>query len=336
MIPFTWIEQASQRIAGHIRKTPLTYDADLDLYIKWENHQLTGSFKVRGAFNRILSLKPWELEGGLVAASAGNHGQGVALAGKMAHAVVTIFCSEHAVPLKIKAMQALGAEVRLIEGGYEEAEQAGIAYAKARGAKWISPYNDGQIIAGQGTLGLEILEQLPSLPEATLIVPAGGGGLASGIGAAIKPAGALHQSTLVQKAGTIGNVGSPGKISLIAVQSEASPFLHALYYRGSQENINELPSLADGLAGPVERGSLTIPLVKQLVDRFVLVSETEIAQAIAFAWRQYHEIIEGSAATTLAAVLSGKINNHPAVAVISGGNIQPEVHARIVSADRTL
>jgi threonine dehydratase len=117
---------------------------------------------------------------------------------------------------------------------------------------------------------------------------------------------------------------------LIAVQSEASAFLHDLYHHNSQEATVELPSLADGLAGPVERNSLTIPLVRQLVDEFILVSEAEIIQAIVYAWKQYHERIEGSAAVTLAAVLTGKVTARPVVLVISGGNIQPEVFDQIL------
>src|SRR3990172_4839021 len=116
MIPLEWINQAAERIAPHIRHTPVTYDPANEIYIKWENRQVTGSFKIRGALNKVLILQDWELERGLVTASAGNHGQGLALAGKLAGAPVKIFCSEHAVPAKIEAMRAMGAEVNLVEG----------------------------------------------------------------------------------------------------------------------------------------------------------------------------------------------------------------------------
>jgi len=310
MIPLEWLFEAAERIAPHILHTPLYCLPNNDIYLKLENHQVTGSFKTRGAINKVLTLQDWERKLGLVAASAGNHGQGVALAGNLVNAKATIFASEHAVPAKIEAMRALGAEVHLVQGGYGEAELAGLAYAKENGAIWISPYNDGQVIAGQGTLGLEIGKDLPLQQGSTWVVPAGGGGLVAGIGVAIQNLNPRPQ--------------------LVAVQSEASSFLYNLYHRNTQADVIELESLADGLAGPVEEGSLTIPMVKKYVDDFVLVSEEEIYRAISDAWQQYHERIEGSAAVALAAVLYGKVNKRPVVVVISGGNIQPEIHKKII------
>jgi threonine dehydratase len=318
MVPYIWLENAQERLAPHIRTTPLGYDQDRDLYIKWENRQVTGSFKARGALNKVLCLQPWERERGLVAASAGNHGQGVALAGNLFTTPVTIFASEHAVATKVQAMRDLGATVVLVPGGYGEAEKAGLDYAASHACTWISPYNDPQIIAGQGSLGLEIQDQLPNLSQAAWIVPAGGGGLISGIGAALK-------SSPVEKA------SHPHQ--LIGVQSEASPFLHSLYHHGTQAGVIELSSLADGLSGPVQEGSVTIPLVRSFLDDFILVSETEIRQAIRFAWSEYQERIEGSAAVGLAAIISGKITTRPAVVIISGGNIPPEVHAEIIHGE---
>lgn len=318
MIPNIWLEQAQTRLSAHIRQTPLVYDETLDLYLKWENQQITGSFKLRGAMNKVLTLQPWELSRGLVAASAGNHGQGVALAGQLVGAPVIIFASEHAVPAKIEAMRNLGAQVRLVPGGYGEAEAAGLAYAEANRATWISPYNDGQVIAGQATLAREILSALPPLPELTWLVPVSGGGLISGIAAGLRAQREENPSAMPRH-------------RLVGVQSEASPFFHALYHRGSQAGVIELPSLADGLSGPVQQGSLTIPLVRAGVDDFILVSEAEIVQAIAFAWQQYHQHIEGSAAVALAACLTGKVARRPALAIITGGNIQPELHTEIIN-----
>lgn len=311
MIPREWLEVAAERICSHIRRTDLTYIPDTDLYIKWENHQVTGSFKIRGALNRVLSLEPWERERGLVAASAGNHGQGVAFAGKLVDAAVIIFASENASPMKIAAMRDLGAEVRLVPGMYGDAEQAGLAYAKETGAAWISPYNDPQVIAGAGTIGLELCRELPGLDNAAWIVPVGGGGLISGIGAAIDD---YHP-----------------RPRLIGAQSQASPFMHDLYKTGSQDNTVELDSLADGLAGSVEPGSVTIAMVQKMVDEFILVTEEEIAQAITFSWHNYGERIEGASAAALAAVLSGKVDQRPAVVLISGGNIQEETLQNILA-----
>jgi len=332
MIPYTWLEEAQERIAPYIKETPLMYDAARDVYLKWENQQVTGSFKARGALNKVLALQDWERQLGLVTASAGNHGQGLALAGKITGAPVTVFTSEHAVPAKVEAMRSLGATVNLVPGGYGEAERAGLAFAETHQATWVSPYNDGQVIAGQGTIGLEVLRQLPSLPECTWVVPVGGGGLIAGIGVAIKADGA--RATIRRDATSLQTTD---QVHLIAVQSQASPFFHALYHHGTQEGVAELPSLADGLSGPVEAHALTIPLVRHYVDEFILVNETQIVEAITFAWYEYRQRVEGSAAVALAGVLrtsSGrqKTPARPTVVIISGGNIQAEVHADLVAA----
>ncbi len=310
MIPDEWLDEATARIAPHIRRTPLAYDEERRLYLKWENHQVTGSFKARGALNKVLTLEEWERQAGLVTASAGNHGQGVALAGQLTDAPVTCFVSEDAVPSKVEAIRALGARIEVVPGGYHEAESAGLAYAAEHHQTWVSAYNDGHVIAGQGTLALEVLHERPETTQATWLVPVSGGGLIAGIGVALARL-------------------SP-KPHLIGVQAKASPFMHALYYHGSQEGVPDLPTLADGLAGAIEDGSVTIPIVRRLVDEIVLVSEEEIARAIAFAWHVYGEKIEGAGAVGLAAVLAGRVTARPAVIVVSGGNIQPEVHARIV------
>jgi threonine dehydratase len=171
------------------------------------------------------------------------------------------------------------------------------------------------VIAGQGTLGLEILDQLPERNQFSWIIPCGGGGLASGIGAAVK--------SLVSD--------QPSSHRLFAVQSEASPYMFAAYYTGTQEGVVEYPSLADGLAGPIEHNSLTIPLVRRYIDGVLLVSEADIHQALSYAWHHYQEIIEASAATSLAAILSGKFTHRPAVLVISGGNINADTHQKLIA-----
>lgn len=320
MIPFEWLEEAAERITPHIRITPLTYDPNNDLYLKWENHQVTGSFKVRGAVNKVLSLQKWEQEKGLVAASAGNHGQGVALAGSLVNAPVTIFASDKAVETKIEAMRSLGAEVQLVEGGYGEAEKAGLEYAAEMNGTWVSPYNDVQVIAGQGTLALETSLQLPALEKACWITPVGGGGLASGLGSCLK-----GQITRAAR-----------KDRLVGVQSQASPFAYHVFNYGSQDSAKELPSLADGLAGPIEANSVTLPLIRHYLDAVILVSEGEIADAIAYAWERYKEVLEGSAAAALAAALTRAVPDRPAVIVLTGGNIQPELHQEIVRGERGL
>jgi threonine dehydratase len=315
MIPPQWFNQAKERIAPFVKVTPLTYDENYDLYLKWENHQVTGSFKARGAFNKVLTLENWEKAAGLLAASAGNHGQGVALVGQHVGAPVTIFAPENAPKVKIKGMQSLGAEVVLVQGGYEETEQKAIEIAATSSATWISPYNDGHVIAGQGTIALEIFDQLETTTmekgdSFTWLVPTSGGGLLAGISGAIKGK-------------------TPGS-HVIGVQTETSPFMHAIFHKGTQEGVIELPTIADGLAGPVENGSITIPIIREFVDDIVLVSESETADAVAFAWLQYGEKIEPSGAVSLAAALSGKISQRPVIAIISGGNIQDELFDQLI------
>ncbi len=285
--------------------------------LKWENRQITGSFKIRGAYHKTLSLQDWERKMGLVAASAGNHGQGLAHAARSLGIPVTIFSAENAAKNKIEAMHSLGARVILVPGGYHEAEVAGIEYARQEQAVWVSPYNDSQVIAGQGTIALEILSQKPDANAMHWLSPVGGGGLIAGIGAAIKE-----------------NPSNPpgAGFRLIGVQSEASAFMHSLYQQNSQVGVEDRPSMADGLSGAVEENSITIPLVQGLVDELILVSEDEIAQAIRFAWEKYQEIIEGSAAVTLAAILSGRIAHRPAILIISGGNIDPQKLQEILHA----
>mgnify|MGYP002640623443 FL=1 len=311
MLPPEWLKAASQRLDGKIHHTPLTHDAARNLYIKWENHQKTGSFKARGALNRSLILEDWEREMGLVTASAGNHGQGVALAGQMIGADVRVFASKSAPAVKINAMRELGATVELVEGGYHDAEKAGLAFVKRNDAVWISPYNDGHVIAGQSTIASEVLAERPETAEMTWIVPVSGGGLLAGIA-----------SVLAEQA---------PNTKVIGVQVAASAFMHGLFYRGNQDGVKDLPTLADGLGGAVEANSITVPLIKKYVDEIILVSEDEVAEALAFAWTEYGEKIEGSGAVGLAAVLSEKVPQEASVIVVSGGNIQPEIHAEILT-----
>ncbi len=311
MIPLQWLQTAHERLAGKVQNTPLTFDEKRNLFIKWENRQETGSFKLRGALNRALILEYWEREMGLVTASAGNHGQGVALAGQIVGAAARVFVSRDAPQVKIEAMRALGAQVELVEGGYHGAEEAGLAFARRNDAVWISPYNDGHVIAGQSTVASEILAEKPETAAMTWLVPVSGGGLLSGIGA-----------VLAEKA---------PQARLVGVQVEASAFMHALFYKNTQEGVADLPTLADGLGGAVEENAVTIPLVKKYADEIILVSEGEVAEAVAFAWHEYGEKIEGSGAVGLAAILSKKISASPAVIVVSGGNIQPDVHAEILA-----
>lgn len=311
MITAEWVIEASERINLLVVKTPVTQDPKLEIHYKWENHQVTGSFKLRGASNKVLSLGIDAIQKGLVTCSAGNHGQGIAFAAAKWGCNCTVFASEHASPVKVKAMEKLGADVRLVPGGYVEAERTAIAHVLASGETFISPYNDEHVIAGQGTIGHELVEQLDGLDEMnTLLVPVGGGGLISGLG--------IYLSSLRKRP------------RLVGVQSEASSFAHRIFSTGSQSGVVETDSIAEGLAGEIDHNSITIPLIQKYVDDVILVSEEEIREAIRYCWHNYKEVIEGSAAVGLAARLAGKIQSHPVVAVITGGNIQPELFNDIV------
>ena len=311
MIPVEWVEEAAARIGGFLYLTPITYDKNLDLYIKWENLQKTGSFKLRGALNKILSLLQDELLRGVITCSAGNHGQGVAVAAAHVGTRCVVYASDHTPQVKITAMRELGAEVRLVAGGYVEAETSAISAAREGGEIFISPYNDPQVIAGQGTIAAEINGQIGGLSKARcMLIPVGGGGLLSGIGTYLQ-----HYKE------------SP---RLIGVQSVASPYVHRLFTTGSQDGVEETDSIAEGLAGEIAHDSITIPLLMKYLDDVVLVSEDDIKQAIRYCWEEHHQVIEGSAAVGLAAQLAGKIQISPALTIATGGNIQPELFNAII------
>ena len=310
VIPLAEIEQAAARIAPHVHSTPLTRDLALDLWIRWENQQVTGSFKPRGALNALFALTPEERAHGIVACSAGNHGQGVALAARAVGTKATVFAAEHASPLKIGRMRELGAEVILVPGGYAEAEAAALAAAQASGRRFVSPYNDRLVMAGAGTLGLELYQ---ALAPRTVMVPVGGGGLLGGVGSALR-----------QLDSTIRVVG---------VQSEASAYLHAEFHTRDMRHVILGPSLADGLAGAVEKGSETVPILHEVADDFLLVSEAEIGAAITYAHWQHAQVLEGAGAVALALVLAGRGTfDRPAVAIATGGNIDPERFRAVIGS----
>lgn len=309
MIDSTFIQAATTRIQGKIDKTPLTYDSGLNIYIKWENQQKTGAFKVRGALNKILALAPWEQERGLVAVSAGNHGLGVAYAARLVGAKATVFIPEKTARNKEEAILHYGASVHKIAGDFSQAEMEAQNYAVKRGATWVSPSNDAQVIAGQATLGIELVDQIKPYDSEACLVPVSGGALASGIGLAFK----------------FNHI----KTKIIGVQSKNSAYFYSLYHFGTMKNVVETKSIADGLTGGVEKNSLTIPLVRSMLDDFVLVDEQEIEQAIAYVWYHYQVVVEGSAAVPFAAILSKKISVTKPVLILTGCNIQADFHKQI-------
>jgi threonine dehydratase len=306
MVSLADIRAAQQRIAGHIIRTPLICSPFISartgarVYLKLETLQKAGSFKVRGATNKILVNIAAAREHGVVAASAGNHAQGVAVAAHTAGVKATIVMPSWASIAKQEATRGYGAEI-IIHGSSLE-ESIGRAEELAQeGRLFIHPYDDDQVIAGQGTIGLEVLEDLPDTDM--IIVPVGGGGLIAGIATAAKAI-------------------KPG-IHITGVQAAACPSASGACVTGSPVRVTAQPTIADGIR-VAECGARTCPVLKELVDEIVLVKEDEIADAMLLLLERKHVVAEGAGAAPLAAVLNGPIAIPPGsnvVLVISGGNV---------------
>jgi threonine dehydratase len=299
--------KADKRIRPHIRETPLDRSEALsemargNVLLKLENLQLTGSFKVRGAMNKLLSLAPEERAGGVVAASTGNHGAAVAFgAGKLGMKAL-IFAPEQSSPTKVDAVRRLGALVRFHGTDCVDAESFARQYAVTHNMPYVSPYNDPIIVGGQGTVGLEIDNQLSGIDA--VLVTLGGGGLISGIAGYLK---SMRRNVRI-----IGC--SPENSAVMAESIKAGRILE----------IKSRPTLSEGSAGGVEQGAITFDLCKELVDDYVNVSESEIVHALKFFMEAHHMMIEGAAAVSIAALLKtkDKFRGQNAVVVVCGANI---------------
>ena len=277
--------QAAQRIAPYINPTPVARHRELsqhchaDVWIKQEYLQHTGSFKLRGALNAVLSLTPAQRRNGVVAASSGNHGAAVAYSAQIAGCRATIFVPEQAAPVKVAAMKSLGATVIQIGHDSVISEGAARAFATAHQLPYLSPYNDPVIMAGQGTLGLEMIQQIPRLD--TLIIAVGGGGLIGGVAAALK---AQHP--------TLQIIGAFPTNSAVMVESVRA---------GQIVDIPSDDTLSDGTAGGIESDTVTFDYYRNLVDMSILVSEAHIAAAMRDYIDSRHHLIEGAAGVALAA-----------------------------------
>jgi threonine dehydratase len=302
------IEAARERLDGVSRVTPLFRSetfarlAGRDVFLKAENLQRTGSFKVRGAFNRIVSLDEAARTAGVVAASAGNHGQAVAWAAQAVGASATIFMPEDAQMAKVDATRSYGARIELVPGLVEESLAAAAAFAEATGAKFVHPFGDPLVIAGQGTVALELLEQLPEVR--TVLVPVGGGGLAAGVATAVKTLRPGAAVVGVQAAGVLP--GGPGF------------------------------TIADGIA--VKRpGELAMSIMSRVLDEIVLVTDEEISEAIVLLLERAKLVVEGAGAVGVAALLSDRIRSEgPVGVVISGGNIDASLLVSVMRRGLTL
>ncbi len=308
------IYQAAYTLKGVARKTDLLYAQNLrhdaQIYLKTENLQVTGSFKLRGAYNKIASLTPEQRAAGILACSAGNHAQGVALsATKMgAHSIV---CMPDGAPIsKVEATKRLGAEVRLVPGAYDDAYEYACRLQQETGATFIHPFNDELVMAGQGTIGLEILDQLPDVEA--VIVPVGGGGLLAGVAYAIK------------------NLNP--NIKVYGVQAENAPSMVRSFREDGIITLDTVATFADGIAVKTP-GDLTYAMAREYVDEMVSVSEDEIAAAILALIEQQKLIAEGAGAVSVAAAMFRKvpIEGKKAVCVVSGGNIDVNILSRVIT-----
>jgi len=294
------VRAAAERIRPYVVRTPLEYSARLSAWLKLECFQSTGSFKLRGALNALLCLPDKQP---VLTVSAGNHGLGVARAAQLTNIHATVVVPETASPAKVEALERSGTELLLHGTTYDEAESYGRRLARERDVHFVSAYNDSDVIAGGGTIALEILQDLPT--ARTLIVPAGGGGLISGV------ALAAH--------------GIDPGITVYGVQSEASPALHAARKANQRVEVDVKDSLADGLSGNVESGSITFEVIQQHVEDIALVSEPDIAQAMRQLLEHEHLLVEGSAAVGPAALQRGLQRERPTVVVLTGRNVASSV-----------
>ena len=302
--------RAAVRIAEIIRRTPLVRSelfsavTGADVYLKLENQQHTGSFKLRGAANCLMTLSPEQRYKGCVAASSGNHGAAVAYAMRKLKTGGVIFVPEQTSSTKVDAIRGYGGEVRFFGTDGLDTEQHARDFAGNNGMYYLSPYNDAEVIAGQGTCGIEIFEQLPEVDA--VFVAVGGGGLISGVGSVLK-------------------ISNPA-LRLFACQPEASAVMAKSIEAGRILDLPSSPTLSDGTAGGIEPDSVTFALCRELVDEFVLVSEQQIAAAM----RQYIDAeqhqIEGAAGVALAALMSRAeaVKGLKVVVIVCGGNISEE------------
>lgn len=291
-----------------IRATKLSKQCEL--YLKTENLQETGSFKLRGAYYKISQLTEEEKSCGIIACSAGNHAQGVAMAATQS-GIQSLICMPDGAPIsKVEATKQLGAEVRLVKGAYDDAYATALQLQEDTGATFIHPFDDDEVIAGQGTIGLEILDELEN-PDA-VVVPIGGGGLISGVAYAIK-----HLNPNVK----IYGVQAAGAASMVKSQQEGTPI-----------TLDQAETFADGIAVK-HPGDITYQLVEQYVDEIVTVSEDEIAAAILALIEKQKVIAEGAGAVSVAAVLFHKlpVEGKKVVCIVSGGNIDVNILSRVIT-----
>lgn len=307
---------AEGRIRSFIRETPVEYSPYLsrlgncDVYLKLENIQLTGSFKLRGAANKVLSLTKDEKCKGLITASTGNHGLAFAWIANKFNVKGTIFLPETSSPPKIEALRLYGADIQTYGDDCVKAEIHARKIAKEEGLTFISAYNDPQIIGGQGTIGIELARQVPGVD--CVLVPVGGGGLIAGISGYLKT--------------------ENRNIEIIGCQPEKSAVMYASIKAGRILDMESAPTLSDGSAGGIEPGAITFPICQELVDDFILVTEEEIISALRLIIEKHYLLIEGAAALPVAAFIQkiDRFQGKNVVLVLSGSKISLETLRKIL------
>jgi len=304
------IREAYARIKRDIKRTPVEYSAPLsreigaEVFAKWECEQTTGSFKLRGALNKLRSLSAADRTRGVVSASTGNHGLAISHAARLEGVGLKLFLPETVAAEKRKRIEALGVDVEIRGASCDQAEAQAREFAGHAGRVFVSPYNDWDIVFGAGTVGLELDADLARFDD--VYVPVGGGGLIAGVAAFLK-------------------VARPG-VRVVGVEPETSAFMAASLAAGRLVEVDERPSVADAVAGAIEPGAITFPLCRDLVDAVEVVPEAAIVRAMAAVRERHGRVIEGAAALPFAALFlaAGRRSGRTAVAIASGGNIAPE------------
>ncbi|UWM78410.1 hydroxyectoine utilization dehydratase EutB (plasmid) [Rhizobium sp. WSM4643] len=316
------IRAATRRIAGRVLCTPMVQSASLGelagvpVHLKLEHHQTTGSFKLRGATNAVLSLSPAERSRGVVAASTGNHGRALAYAAKAEGAVATICMSRLVPENKVSEIRRLGADVHIVGLSQDEAQLEVDRLVREEGLVMVPPFDHPAVVAGQGTLGLEIIDTLPE--AAIVLVPLSGGGLAAGVAAAVK--------------------GVSPTTKVIGLTMEKGAAMKASLDAGRPVQVDEVPSLADSLGGGSGLDNrVTFAMCRELLDDVILLTEAEIAAGMRHAYACERQIVEGAGAVGIAVLLAGKIvANGPIVAILSGQNVDMEQHLRVINGTQPL
>lgn len=314
------IHAARRRIAGHILPTPAVFSPSLSercgvpVWLKLEHHQTTGSFKLRGATNAMLQLSDAQRGRGVIAVSTGNHGRALAYAAHRLGSRATI-CMSRLVPQnKVSEIRRLGADVRITGTSQDEAQAEVDRLITEQGLVMVPPFEHPDIVAGQGTIGLELVEAVPDVE--TVLVGVSGGGLAAGIATAVK--------------------GLRPRAKVIGVTMQRGAAMKASIDAGKPMQVPEFPSLADALGGGIGlNNTLTFGLCRELLDDIVLLTEGEIAAGMRHAYAQEREILEGSGAVGIAALLAGKVAGlrGPVAIVLSGRNVDMELHQNVMNGD---